>query len=61
MEGRKGGEGENEEKGGDWLGTGVVMKTIDFKQRQRFGAPSQITGYPARTDRLLPFQAVIEI
>lgn len=31
MEGRKDGEGENEEKGGDRLGTGVVMKTIDFK------------------------------
>lgn len=28
---RKDGEGENEEKGGDRLGTGVVMKTIDFK------------------------------
>lgn len=31
MEGRKDGEGENEEKVGDRLGTGVLMKTIDFK------------------------------
>lgn len=31
MEGRRDREGENEEKGGDRLGTGVVVKTIDFK------------------------------
>lgn len=30
-EGWRAKEGENEEKGGDRLGTGVVVKTIDFK------------------------------
>ena len=31
VEGRKYGGGEIEEKGGDRLGTGVLLKTIDFK------------------------------
>lgn len=43
------------------LGTGFVVKTIDFKLCQRFGVGSQITQHPACTDGVLPFQAVIEI